>query len=90
MRDSKSDQTSKICQYCFERLIRQIDPLQNEGWALSLTNLINKFKSILKDNDYKLFDSYSPARLKQRLVKYYSSEICFGKVQEKSDKSAGL
>ena len=76
MRDSKSDQTSTIYQYCFERLIRQIDPLQNEGRALSLTNLF-------KDNDYKLFNSYSPASLKQRLVKYYCSEICFGKVHGK-------
>ena len=43
-----------------------------------MTNLLKQLKSILKDNDYELFDSYSLARLTQRLVKYYSSEICFG------------
>ena len=64
-------------------LIRQIDLLLNKGRALSMTNLLNKFKSILKDNDNKLFDSYSSARLKQCLVKHYSSEICFGEVQGK-------
>ena len=53
-------------QYCFKLLIRQIDPLLNEAWLLSVTNLLNQFKSILKDNDYELFDSYSSARLKQR------------------------
>ena len=31
-----------------------------------MKNLLNQFKSILKDNDYELFDSYSSARLKQR------------------------
>ena len=48
-----------------------------------MTNLFNQFKSILKDNDYELFDSYSSARLTQRLVKYYSSEICFGEEEWK-------
>ena len=83
IKDGKSDQTSTIHQYCFELLIRQIDPLLNEGRALSMTNLFNQFESILKDNGDELFDCYSLARLKQRLVKYYSSEICFGKVQGK-------
>ena len=36
------------------------------------------------DKNYELFDSYSSARLKQRIVKYYSSEICFGVVQVKN------
>ena len=40
-----------------------------------MTNLLNQFKSILKDNDYKLFDSYSSAKLKERLVDCYSSDI---------------
>ena len=48
-----------------------------------MTNLLNQFKSILKDNDYELFDSYSLARLKQCLVKYHSLEICFGEDQGK-------
>ena len=48
-----------------------------------MTKLLNQLKSILKDNNYKLFDSYSSARLKQRLVKYYSLEICFGEEQGK-------
>ena len=60
-------------------LICRIDPLLNEAWFLSMANL----KSILKDNNYKLFDFYSSARLKQRLVKYYSLEICFGEEQGK-------
>ena len=71
---------SKMHQYCFELLIRQIDPLLNEGRALSMTNFLSQFKSILKDSNYKLFDSYSQTWLKQCLVKYYSSEICFSKV----------
>ena len=81
MRDSKSDQTSTMHQYYFKLLIRQIDPLVNEARLLSMTNLLNQFKSILKDNDYELFDSYSSARLTQRLVKYYSSEICLSEVE---------
>ena len=81
MGDSKSDQTSTMHQYCFKLLIRQIDPLLNEAWLLSIAKLLNQFKSILKDNDYELSDSYSSARLKQRLVKYYSLEICFGEEQ---------
>ena len=57
----------------------------------SMTNLLNQFKSILKDNDYKLFDSYSSAKLKQHLVKYYSLEICFGEEQgKKTYKSVSL
>ena len=83
MRDSKSDQTSPMHQYFFKLLICQIDPLLNETWPLTMTNLLNQFKSILKDNDYELFDSYSLARLTQRLVKYYSSEICFGEEEWK-------
>ena len=43
---------------------------------------LNQFKFILKDNNYKLFDSYSSARIKQRFVKYCSLEICFGEEQE--------
>ena len=83
MRDSKSDQSSTMHQYYFKLLIRQIDPLVNEARILSMTNLLNQFKSILKDNDYELFDSYSSARLKPRLVKYYSLEICFAEKQRK-------
>ena len=67
-------------QFCFEQLIRQTNPLLNEGRALSMANFLSQFKSILKDNNYKLFDSYSQTWLKQCLVKYYSSEICFSKV----------
>ena len=48
-----------------------------------MTNLLNQFKSIFKDNDHKLFNSYSSARLKQYLVKYHSLEICFRKEQGK-------
>ena len=48
-----------------------------------MTNLLNQLKSILKDNNYELSDSYSSARLKQCLVKYYSLEICFGEEQGK-------
>ena len=83
MRESKSDQSSRMHQYFFKLLIRQIDPLLNEAWLLSMTSLLNQFKSILKDNDYELFDSYSSARLTQRLVKYYSSEICLSEVEGK-------
>ena len=83
MRDSKSDQTSTMHQYYFKLLIRQIDPLLNEAGLLSITNLLNQLKSILKDNNYELSDSYSSARLKQCLVKYYSLEICFGEEQGK-------
>ena len=46
-----------------------------------MTNLLNQFKS--KDSDYELFDSYLSARVKQRLVKCYSSEICFSEVEGK-------
>ena len=62
-KDSKPDQTSTMHQYCFELLIRQIDPLLSEGLAISMGNFLNQFKSTLKDNDYELFDSYSSARL---------------------------
>ena len=79
MRDSKSDQTSTMHQYYFKLLIRQIDPLVNEAWLLLMTNP----KSILKDNNYELFDSCSSARLKQCLIKYYSWEICFGEEKGK-------
>ena len=48
-----------------------------------MTNLLNQIKFILKDNDYEWFDSSSSARLKQRLVKYYNLEICFGDDQGK-------
>ena len=41
MRDSKSDQASTMHQYCFELLIRQIDPIINEGRAFSMSNLLN-------------------------------------------------
>ena len=84
MRDSKSDQTSTMHQYYFKLLIRQIDPLVNESGLLSITNLLNQLKSILKDSNYELFDSYSSARLKQHLIKYYSLEICFGEEQGKN------
>ena len=46
-----------------------------------MTNLLNQFK--FKDSDYELFDSHLSARVKQRLVKCYSSEICFGEVEGK-------
>ena len=55
MRDKKSDQTSVMHWYCFELLIRQIDPLLNEGWAILMTKLLNKFKSVVSDKD-ELFD----------------------------------
>ena len=71
-------------QYCFKLLIRQIDPLLNETRLLSMRNLLNQFKSILKDNYYELFDPYSSARRKQCLVKYYSLEICFAEEQGKN------
>ena len=48
-----------------------------------MTNLLNQFKSIPKDNSYELFHPYLSARLKQRLVKYYSPKICFGEKQGK-------
>ena len=83
MRDSKSDQTSTMHQYYFKLLIRQIDPLLNEAGLLSITNLLNQLKSILKDNNDELLDCYASARLKQCLVKYYSLEICFGEEQGK-------
>ena len=54
------------------------------AWLLSVANLLNQFKSILEDNEYELFDSHSSARLKQCLVKYYNSEICFDEEQEKN------
>ena len=54
------------------------------AWLHSVANLLNQFKSILKDNEYELFDSHSLARLKQCLVKYYNSEICFDEEQEKN------
>ena len=87
MRNSKFDQTSTMHWYCFELLICESDPPLNEGRALSMTIPLNQFKSILKDNDYNLFDSYLSARLKQHLVKYYSSENCFGEVQGKKHKN---
>ena len=59
MRDSKSDQTSTMHQYYFKLLIRQIDPLLNEAGLLSITNLLNQIKSILKDNNYELLDCYA-------------------------------
>ena len=71
-------------QYCFEPLICQTDPLLNEEQALLMTNLLNILKSILKDKDYQSFYSYSLTRLKQRLVKYCSLEICFGEVRGKN------
>ena len=83
MRNRKSDRTSTMHQYCLKLLIRQIDPLLNEALLLLMTNLSSQFKFILKDSNYELFDSYSSPRLKQRLVKYYSSEICFGEEQRK-------
>ena len=52
-----------------------------------MTNLLNQLKSILKDSNYELSDSYSSARLKQCLVKYYSLEICFGEEQGKKHKN---
>ena len=70
-------------QYYFKLLIRQIDPLVNEAGLLSITNLLNQLKSILKDNNYELLDCYASARLKQCLVKYYSLEICFSEEQGK-------
>ena len=83
MKDSKSDQTSTMHQYCFEQLIRQI--WSTPEWRTSpfIDKPLKQFESILKDNNYKLFNSYSSARLKQCLVKYYSSENCFGEVQWK-------
>ena len=48
-----------------------------------MTNLLNQFKSIPKGNNYELFYPYLSARLKQRLVKYYSPKICFGEKQRK-------
>ena len=91
MRDSKSDQTSRMHQYYFKLLIRQADPPLNEARLLSITNLLNQLQSIVKDNNYKLFDSYSSARLKECLVKYYSLEICFGEKQgKKTHKSVCL
>ena len=82
MRDSKSDQIIQCISIALN-LIRQIDPLLNEPRLLSMTNFLNQLKSILKDNNYELFDSYSSARLKQRLVKYHSLEICFGEQGKK-------
>ena len=70
-------------QECFELLIRQIDPLLNEGGTLSITNLFNEFKSILKDNDYKLIESYSLARLKQRLVKIIAKKFFWRSTKKK-------
>ena len=58
MRNSKFDQTSTMHRYCFQLLICESDPPLNEGRALSMTIPLNQFKSILKDNDYNLFDSY--------------------------------
>ena len=52
-----------------------------------MTNLLNQLKSILKNNNYELFDSYLLARLKQCLVKCYTFEICFGKEQRKMHKN---
>ena len=83
MRDSKSDQTSTMHQYYFKLLIRQIDLLVNESGLLSITNLLNQLKSILKDSNYELLDCYASARLKQCLVQYYSLEICFSEEQGK-------
>ena len=82
--ESKSDKTNRMYQYCFELLICQTDPLLNEEQALLMTNLLNILKSILKDKDYQSFYSYSLTRLKQRLVKYCSLEICFGEVRGKN------
>ena len=79
-----------IHQYCFELLIRQIDSFLNKRRALSMANVLNQFKSIFKDSSYKLFHSYSSARPKQRLVKYYVSEIGFGQVRGKIYKSVCL
>ena len=56
----------------------------NKRRVLSMTNFLNQFKSILKDNDYELFDSCLSVSLKQRLLKYYSPEICFGEAQGKN------
>ena len=49
-----------------------------------MASLLNQFKSILENSDFELFNSYSSTRLKQRLVKCYSSEIVLTKYKERN------
>ena len=62
---------------CFEEFISYMDPLLEEGRALDMSSLVIKFKLLLKEKEYPLYDSYTAQKLKARITNHYGSNILF-------------
>ena len=53
---------------CFEEFISYMDPLLEEVRALDMSSLVIKFKLLLKEKEYPLYDSYTAQKLKARIT----------------------
>ena len=61
---------------CFAELVKYIEPLLKEDRALLLPNLLDRYKSLLKEDEYENFDSYTIQSLKQKIINHYQDDVC--------------
>ena len=68
---------STVHDICFSKLVSEIDNDLITGRALSVNNLLARYKELLQEEEYDGFDSYTSQKLKTRIMKYYGSTVCF-------------
>ena len=77
----KAQNVEFIHETCFQLLVQDINPAISSGRALSLVNLLERFKELLKENEYENFDSYTTQKLSKRLKSQYGSKILFAEAR---------
>ena len=70
------DVQESVHDVCFNILVDYMDPLLFEGRALDTQTLLNRYKSHLKEKNYEMYDSYTPQKLRTRILNHYGSRIC--------------
>ena len=50
----------------FDKLVTELDEELSDWRAMKITKLLSKFKTILKDDGYKDYDSYTTQKLKDQ------------------------
>ena len=78
----KAQNVEPIHKTCFQLLVQEINPTISSGRALSLVNLLERFKELLKENEHENFDPYTTQKLSKRLKSQYGSKILFAEARK--------
>ena len=75
--EEKVEQSESPHDAAFNALVEYIDPVLASGKAMTLTNLLVKYKRYLQDQGYENWDSYTTQKLKGRIQKHYGNTVSF-------------